>query len=712
MRTRGWVAVVPAWVWLCAIVIVSAALRLALAKPNPAPWIFGDEFVYANLAQSFAESGHFAIRESAGLHGYGPGYPMLIAPAYAIFGDLAHAFAAAKAINAVLMSLAAVPVYLIARRLVSVPLALVAAALALAIPSLIYTGTIMTENAFYPAFFACVLGLLAALERPTLWRQLGALALVLAAFLIRAQAVTLVLAFVTAIVLVSVVETRVAGRLTRRELTRRLLEFRVTWIALGSGLALAMTAELARGRSPMQLLGGYQGLVESGYEVGSVARWVLFHAAELDLYVGILPFAALIALALQSFTRAELPRPLRLFGLLALSLAVWMTLVVGATASFFASGGPGRIEERNLFYVAPLCLIALLVWVESGRLRIWPVAAVAALLAGALPGAIPYNEFANLTALSDTLVMIPLWNLVFFHHIDAVSLAPLVTAASLAAALLFLLLPRRLALLAPALVVGWFVLLGVSLHHQIVGTSSGVLQQGLSVRREWIDEAVGRHAQVAALWTGNASPMTVLQNGFFNRSVHPIYDIGGVSPPSGLVPTKRATLEEATGLLRGDDGRPVRAQYALADRSLALAGREIARDPGPGMALYRVDGQVRVRGRLTGVYGDSWTGPQAEYTRWACRGGRLLVTFAGQPGLFKKARTVVAVANGREVGRVTVALAGDERSAAFPLAASRGGRCSIRLVVSPTVVPLEILGIPDTRELGVRITALDYVPPS
>jgi 4-amino-4-deoxy-L-arabinose transferase-like glycosyltransferase len=692
-------------------VIVSAALRLALAKQSPAPWIFGDELIYANLAQSFAESGHFAVRESAGLHGYGPGYPMLIAPAYAIFGDLAHAYAAAKAINAVLMSLAAVPVYLIARRLVSVPLALLASALALAIPSLIYTGTIMTENAFYAAFLVCILGLLSALERPTLWRQLGALALVLGAFLIRAQAVTLFLAFITAIVLVSLVEARVAGRLTRRELTRRLLEFRVTWIALGSGLALAVAAELARGRSPAQLLGGYRGLVESGYGVGSVARWMLFHAAELDLYVGILPFAALIALAIQSLTRAELPRPLRLFGLLALSLAVWMTFVVGATASFFAADGSGRIEERALFHVAPLCLIALLVWVESGRLRIWPVAAVAALVAGALPGAIPYNEFANLTALSDTLVMIPLWNLVYFHHIEAGSLAPLVTAASLAAALVFLLLPRRLALLAPALVVGWFVLITVSLQHQISGTSSGVLQQGLSVRREWIDEAVGRHAQVAALWTGNASPMTVIQNGFFNRSVHPIYDVGGVPPASGLVPTKRAMLEETTGLLRGDDGRPVRAQYALADRSLALAGREIARDPGAGMVLYRVDGPVRVRGRLTGVYSDSWTGPQAEYTRWACRGGRLLVMFASQPGLFKKAQTVVAVANGRAVGRVRVAPTADERSATLPLA-SRRGRCSIQLVVSRTVVPSEILGTPDTRELGVRITALDYLPPS
>ena len=254
-RVRAWIASIPAWVWLGGLILVSAGVRLALARPHPAPWIFGDEMAYANLAESIGRNGSFAIRESPGLHGYGPGYPLLIAPAYAVFDDLAHAYAAVKAINAVLMSLAAIPVYLIARRMVSAGPALLASALALAIPSLVYTGTVMTENAFYPAFSACVLVLLAAIERPTLWRQLGALALVGAAFLIRAQAVTLVPAFVTAIVIVCLVESRAEGRLGRRDLVRRLDAFRVTWIALLACAILVLGAGLARGRSPSSVLG-------------------------------------------------------------------------------------------------------------------------------------------------------------------------------------------------------------------------------------------------------------------------------------------------------------------------------------------------------------------------------------------------------------------------------------------------------------------------
>jgi hypothetical protein len=690
-------------------VVVSAAVRFAFAKAHPAPWIFSDELVYAGLAQSVADSGHFALRDAPGLQGFGPGYPLLIAPAYAIFDDLAHAYAAAKAINAVLMSLAAVPVYLIARRVVSVPLALVSAALALAIPSFLYTGTIMTENAFYPAFCLALLGLLAALELPTLWRQLGALALVFVAFLIRAQAVTLVLAFATAIVLVCLVEARVAGRLSRRDLTRRLLEYRVTWIALAGGALLVLGAGLVRGRSPSQVLGGYRGLLDFDYDVGQVARWFLLHAGELDLYVGVLPFAAFIALVLRSLSRADMPRPLRLFGLLGVSVAVWMTLVVAATASFFASAAPGRIEERNLFHIVPLLLIALLVWVEAGLPRFWPAAALAALLAGALPGVVPYNQFADISALSDTLAMIPLWNLVFFGHIEAGSLTPLVVTATLAAAALYLLLPRKLALFAPALVLLWFLVLTNSVEHQMRATSRGVLAQGISTRREWIDEAVGPSARVAAVWSGYGERQSLLQSWFFNRSVQSIYALGGV-PPASERPTEHpATFLEDTGVLQAD-GRPVRADYALVDQSLELVGPEVARDRGRGIALYRVDGKVRARKRVTGIYSDSLTGPEASYTLWRCRGGRLTVEVASERNLFTTPQAVLALSGERTVGRLRIR-PGEEKSLIVPMRAE-DGHCSVTLRVSPTAVPAQVLGTPDFRALGVRLTRFEYRPPS
>ena len=89
----------------------------------------------------------------------------LIAPGLAALRAVPDAYAAAKAINAVLMSLAAVPAYFLARRLLAPPLALVVAALTVLVPSMLYTGTLMTENAFYPLFLVVALALVATLER-------------------------------------------------------------------------------------------------------------------------------------------------------------------------------------------------------------------------------------------------------------------------------------------------------------------------------------------------------------------------------------------------------------------------------------------------------------------------------------------------------------------------------------------------------------------
>ena len=92
---------------------------------------------------------------------------MLISPAYALFDRVPDAYAAVKTINSLVMSLAAVPAYFIARRVVGKWLALLAALLAVAVPSMVYTATVMTENAYYPLFLLAALALVALLERPT-----------------------------------------------------------------------------------------------------------------------------------------------------------------------------------------------------------------------------------------------------------------------------------------------------------------------------------------------------------------------------------------------------------------------------------------------------------------------------------------------------------------------------------------------------------------
>src|SRR5439155_1393423 len=97
---------IPAWVWLAGIVLVSAAIRIALARRMVAPWIMIDEIVYSDLAKSFAAHGSLLIR-GVPSHGYGFVYPIVIAPAYRLYAAVPDAYAAAKAINGVVMSLCA-----------------------------------------------------------------------------------------------------------------------------------------------------------------------------------------------------------------------------------------------------------------------------------------------------------------------------------------------------------------------------------------------------------------------------------------------------------------------------------------------------------------------------------------------------------------------------------------------------------------------------
>jgi hypothetical protein len=143
---RARAAALPAWVWLGAIILVSIAVRVLLARRMVAPWIMVDELIYSELAKSAAAHGTFLIR-GVPAHGFGFVYPALIAPAFRI-ASVPAAYGVAKATGAVVMSLAAIPAYLLARRVVQPPLALFVAGLTLAVPSMVYTGTLMTETAF------------------------------------------------------------------------------------------------------------------------------------------------------------------------------------------------------------------------------------------------------------------------------------------------------------------------------------------------------------------------------------------------------------------------------------------------------------------------------------------------------------------------------------------------------------------------------------
>jgi hypothetical protein len=669
---------------------------MALAGRTAAPWIMVDELIYSELGKSVASSGHFLVRDVPS-NGYGFVYPVLIAPAFRAFGGVPTAYAAAKITNAVVMSLAAVPTYYLARRLLTPGLSLLAAALAVLIPSMLYTGTLMTENAFYPLFVLATLVLVLTLERPTPLRQVTLLAVCGLCFATRAQAIALFGAALLAPALHGWIE---------RDLSQRLRRFTTLYGITAAGGVLAIAGTLARGRSPLTLLGAYRAATDQGYSISEVARYLLWHVAELDLYVGVIGFAALLALWLAPRSTSA--------GARAFAAATFpITVLLVVEVAIFASRQSFRIEERNDFYVAPFAVIAMLGLasrddvVPKARRVLLP----AALVAGLLPVAIPFARFVKPSAVSDTLGLLPWWWLqdqgIHFGSLRLVALG-----ASLAAALAFVLLPRRAALVFPALVALYFVLssaVAENGRHGIRQASVGGLWAGIRMPHpDWIDRRVGSSADVSFLWhyTGETRPLW--NNEFFNRSVGTVYTVDGPDPADGGLP-ETPVHESADGTLKTATGATPRVGYAVS--YVDIAGRRLARDAQIGLGLYRVDGPMVVLTRVRGLYpNDSWAGRNVRYRRVQCDGGHLAVKLGTDEKLFDRNQIVTALEGGRIVGSAQIR-PGRQPVLSVPLHPDAQRICTVRFRAQLLRVPAEVqTDSRDNRPLGAHYYSFDYTP--
>jgi len=660
------------------------------------PFIMVDELIYSELGRSLADSGKLLVREVPS-PGYGVVYPALISLAYSVFESLTDAYAAVKTLNALVMSLAAVPAYLLARRVVGSGLSLLAAVLAVSLPSLVYTGSVMTENVFYPVFLATALLLTLVLERPTAARLVVLLIAVGVAASTRVQAVVLVPALLTAPLLLA---------LFRREGLRVALRpFRWLYALVLGGGALVLVFQVARGRSLADLLGAYSIVGESDYEPGEVLRYLLYHLAELDLYLGVVPVAATIILVGRART---LDRPLQALLATALATTFWLVLVVSAFASVFAQ----RIQERNLFVVAPLFLVLLLAWVDRGAPRPRALALSAAAAAAALVLLIPFERFIDTSALSDTLMLLPWWSVQDHVSLEWIAELAFGLAAVLGAA--FLLVPRRYAVALPLVVLAYYAAVFQPIwagSHGVKQASAGAVFQGIrGVPRDWIDAALPDDARAAVLWTGRADRFTVNQNEFFNRTVGPVFYLR--QPTPGGVGETRVRVDPRSGVVRLPDGGPLAVEYLLTDGSVTPDGEVVARDDLLGTTLWRVDGDVVSTTSIRGLYpNDSWSGESVTWKRRLCRGGELVVSLSSDPSLFDSPQTVHASVDGERIAQVKLE---PNRQAKLRVPLESGQEtCVVTFRVVPTAVPADVLpGSNDRRELGAHFNAFVYEPAS
>src|SRR2546423_3630583 len=279
------------------------------------------------------------------------------------------------------------PVYRRTRRLVTPIHALLAAALTLLLPALFYSGVLMTEGPFLPAFVLAVFAIAVALERPTLFLQLAALSAIVLAVSIRTQGIVLFLALPTAVLAKAILDLR-AG-VPHDRLFAELRRLWPTAVLLVGGFLAYVLYKQIQGAPLATGLGAYQGLARTHYPLVSTARWAVKHLAELGLAVGLVPVSALIVLLWLGLRGAVTTSAERAF-LAALTASMfWVLVEVGG----FAATVTPFVFERYTFYLEPLLVIAFVLWLARGLPRPVLGTAVAVAVPALLIRTLNFNAF-------------------------------------------------------------------------------------------------------------------------------------------------------------------------------------------------------------------------------------------------------------------------------------------------------------------------------
>jgi hypothetical protein len=481
-----------------------------------------------------------------------------------------------------------VPVFLLARRLVSSWWAVLAAGLAVAIPSSISVGTVMTESlAFLTAAIALYTTML-ALEKPSVGRQLVLLAAIAAAFLTRSQLGVLYVGWLVALGLHWWIHP--AARTSVRRLWPSALPLLA---ALG-----VLVARAASGSSPRESLGAYWELWR-GYSPAGVTKWLVYHLADIEIYLAVIPLAVAPIVLVELIRRGRGGSVVdSAFAALFVAANATGLLVVAAFTS--TPWGYDRLHDRYAFYLLPLWLIVFVIWLADGLPRPLVATAIGVGLALVLPAILPFRQLANEAGIDTVPGALWVWveqQVAGPGPLTGQRLLALFVVALLAA---MLLVPRRAALVLPAAVLGVLLVTSVLAWERIIDAPEDDVFRG-GLERSWVDEAVSGDARVTKLYIDTDCGSALERHALFlteafNASIDRAAYIGD-STPDGL-PIERVDVAEGGALLLSP-GNQLEAEYVYTQPGIELAGERIATGTNADLVLWRVDGPVRVVGAQT-----------------------------------------------------------------------------------------------------------------
>lgn len=589
-RTRESVIRPPLFL-LGLIVGLSALLRGSIGLTRPSPWILPDEVVYSELAKSIADGARPAIRGIPAF-GWGEVYPTLIAPAWALFDDPVRAYHVALAINGVVMSLAAIPAYFLARMFVSRRSSLLVAGLTVLVPSMAYTGVVMTENAFYPVFLLALLLIARAVRTPAWGTQaLALIGLGLAAFT-RIQGMALVGAYAGAVLLNGLME-RSGSRASY------LRKFTPTVMVGGMVSLLPVVASLVSGEGVLGWLGSREDTFAE-FRPQEIPEWFIYLAAGLVLYVAVAPAIATVVVVGRGAT-SQAPQHARLFSAIALPTILALLLSVAFVSASLDVDGTENLNERYVFYVVPLLVIGLAMWIDAGLPRRRPWAWFVLATCCLLPVLLPIDRLAY-NAGFQSVALLPWLSL----RSATPSLTVLVAAFALACGAVWATCRKHNVGRLWLLLAVNFVFVG-TVTYESNDTSSSIAESAFpGGSASWIDDAVPSGTNVPMLWDvtaeGRFTPGTayywLMSAEILNASVGEVYRLGRPTYYETFLPTVPVRRQsDATLVTR--NGRAVRSRYILVTCRTPVRGRLIAQAPGGLLRLVEVRGRVELLPRPT-----------------------------------------------------------------------------------------------------------------
>ncbi len=584
---------------LSAVIAASVIGRTLAGWFRATPIYFPDEYIYSEVGRSIADHGRPLVR-GASAHFPALLQPILTAPAW-LFDDVDTSFRTIQLINSVVMSLGAVAVFWLARRLGLSPWVGVAvAAFSLAIPDMLYAGWILADPFAFPLVLAATAAATAALDKPTKRAQFAFVAFAGLATFARVQFVVLPVCFVAAMAILGLRERRLGQAVKEQRLALGLLSL---------GLVPVFIA------GPRSVLGYYDSVVSLDLSPVPIVRWMgadgmlLLYSSSWVLVPG-----ALMGLALALWK----PRSRAEFGFAVFSSLVALAVVF--EAALYAANGADRIQERYFFAILPLIGILFALYMSRGLPHRVPHALIAG-AALALSARVPLSGFSAADGKSNSPLLLAVGLLE--QKVGDVGLASLTIAlvvaglSIVAAAAVFF--PRiAMPLLVSLAVAGGCVasIGATSFGHQ---AASNVYDTTLWPDPSYVDDADLGNVALLATPSNDRGYMT--EQLFWNRSVDRLLLLPDASPPDAFK-AEQTTIGDDGSILVG--GQPYTGPL-LVDAYSATTELRGAR-PVARTRIYRLwapEGTPRLSLYVVNRFYDGWLGLTGAIKLWPDEGEKL-----------------------------------------------------------------------------------------